>query len=75
MLDGLEREGIVVRERDPGDRRSVAIKLTPPGLRILRSEGRRLEAKRDALMAQLEPEEREQAARLLTRLAELMEEL
>lgn len=31
MCDGLEREGIVTRERDPADRRKVMVTLTPKG--------------------------------------------
>jgi DNA-binding MarR family transcriptional regulator len=42
---------------------------------VLRSERARVEAKREELFAQLDPEERAQTERLLLRLAELIEEL
>jgi DNA-binding MarR family transcriptional regulator len=74
-LDALEREGLVTRNTAPGDRRSVVVALTPEGRRMMLAERRRLDAKRRALFEQLEPEEREQAARLLARLAELVEEM
>jgi DNA-binding MarR family transcriptional regulator len=75
MLDGLERDGIVAREHSHSDRRCVVIALTAPGRRLLRSERARVEAKREALFAQLDAEERAQAERLLLRLAGLIEEL
>lgn len=34
-LDGLERQGFIVRERDPDDRRSVLATLTPLGAEVL----------------------------------------
>jgi DNA-binding MarR family transcriptional regulator len=51
------------------------VQLTPQGRRLLRSERARVEAKREALFAQLDPEERAQTERLLLRLADLIEEL
>jgi len=35
LLDGLERKGLVRRERSPQDRRSVRIRLLPEGRRLL----------------------------------------
>jgi MarR family transcriptional regulator, organic hydroperoxide resistance regulator len=75
MLDGLEREGVVSRESAAHDRRSVALRLTPAGRRLATEERARLQAKGEELFAALDPEDREQAARLLGRLADLMEEL
>jgi DNA-binding MarR family transcriptional regulator len=75
MLDGLERDGIVTREHSHADRRCVEVTLTTHGRRLLRSERARVEAKREQLFAQLDPEERAQAERLLLRLAEAIEEL
>ena len=34
MADSLEREGIVIRKRDPADRRKVMVTLTPKGKRL-----------------------------------------
>lgn len=33
-IDRLEQDGIVVRQRDPGDRRSVIVQLTPKGIEL-----------------------------------------
>ena len=33
-IDRLEQEGIVVRVRDPNDRRSVSVQLTPKGIEL-----------------------------------------
>ncbi len=75
LLDRLEAKGLCRRERSTDDRRSVSIRLTAKGKKILKAEQARHHAKRDALMNGLTPEERAQAERLLPRLAELMEEL
>jgi MarR family transcriptional regulator, organic hydroperoxide resistance regulator len=75
MLDGLERDGIVLREASEHDRRAVALRLTPAGARVARAERARLEAKRAALFEALEPKERAQAARLLDRLADVLEDV
>ncbi len=34
-LDGLERAGLVVRQRDPGDRRRIMVERTPAGDQVL----------------------------------------
>ena len=45
LVDGLERDGLIVRERGPDDRRSVVVRATPDGSRLLRrGRGRRVEA-------------------------------
>jgi DNA-binding MarR family transcriptional regulator len=75
MLDGLERDGIVSRSTATHDRRSVALRLTPAGRRLAAAEQARYHAKGEELFAALEPEEREQAARLLGHLADLIDEL
>jgi MarR family transcriptional regulator, organic hydroperoxide resistance regulator len=75
MLDGLEHDGIVRRAPSEHDRRSVQLHLTDAGRPVVADERARLEGKRAALFGALEPEERAHAARLLGRLAELMEEV
>ena len=44
LVDGLEAEGLVVREVDPEDRRVFRIALTPEGLRRCTEEWSRYEA-------------------------------
>jgi DNA-binding MarR family transcriptional regulator len=67
LLDGLEERGLVVRQRDPQDRRRHAVVLTEKGERaahhfdILRT---RAEAR---ALGALEPDERQQLADLLNR--------
>src|SRR3954453_13071023 len=74
MLDGLERDGYVTRATDPKDRRCVVVDLTGDGRRALELTGQALTANRRRISASLSPEDRAQAARLLRRLAAIVEE-
>jgi len=50
LVDGLERDGLVVRERDPDDGRSVLVRATAEGSRVLRrGRGRRVDALAEGL--------------------------
>jgi DNA-binding MarR family transcriptional regulator len=75
MLDGLEQGGIVKREPVPDDRRRTAVRPTVKGRRALVVARKRADAAREQIYAQLSPEERAQAERLLSRLAEAVEQL
>jgi MarR family transcriptional regulator, lower aerobic nicotinate degradation pathway regulator len=75
MVDGLVRAGFVARGAAPHDRRVVLISLTPAGRRALAAKRERVAAARRRIHAQLSPAEREQAAALLHRLAEIVEDL
>jgi len=75
MLDGLERAGIVRRNPSSEDRRVVTVQLTSKGRRVLARKRKWVEERRRALYDSLTPVEREQAERLLHRLAGLMDEL
>jgi MarR family transcriptional regulator, organic hydroperoxide resistance regulator len=75
MLDGLERAGIVRRTPSTEDRRVVIVQLTAKGGRLLERKRKRVEERRRALYDSLSPTERDQAERLLHRLAVLMDEL
>jgi MarR family transcriptional regulator, organic hydroperoxide resistance regulator len=75
MIDGLARAGVVDRVQDPDDRRAVLVSLTDEGRRALQQKRRTLNALRRRIAAGLSPEEQAQAAPLLRRLAELMDEL
>ena len=75
MLDGLEQCGIVKREPVPDDRRRTAVRPTAKGRRALAETRERVDAAREQIYAQLSPDERAQAERLLPRLAEAIEQL
>src|SRR5690606_17918219 len=75
MLDGLEQEGIVKREPAPDDRRRIAVRPTAKGRRALAETGDRVRAARERIYAELTPDERAQAERLLRRLADAVEQL
>jgi DNA-binding MarR family transcriptional regulator len=75
MLDGLERRGVVVRERDAGDRRVVVIALTEEGRRLVldkRAEFRGLWAER---MGDLGEDELRAGLEVLGRLHHFLEEV
>jgi DNA-binding MarR family transcriptional regulator len=74
MLDGLERDGLVTRTPDARDRRCVAVGLTDDGRRALAATAALLQQARGRISASLSPGDREQAARLLRRLAAVVEE-
>jgi DNA-binding MarR family transcriptional regulator len=75
LVDGLERAGVVMRERSILDRRSVLVSLTPAGRERLQAKHRELAARRQMLYESLEPDERAVSERLLRHLAEVMDHL
>ena len=74
MLDCLARDGYVARRHSETDRRSVLVSLTPTGRTALEAAHEQVSAWRRRVFERLEPEEREQAAALLTRLTAVLEE-
>jgi DNA-binding MarR family transcriptional regulator len=75
MVDSLEREGIVARSPAQGDRRATAVVLTEAGRGLYRRKRAEMQAKRNEIFGSLSESEREQAAHLLGRMAELIDEL
>jgi DNA-binding MarR family transcriptional regulator len=75
LVDGLERAGLLCRERSAADRRTVHVSLTKSGREQLRRRRQQLANRRRRLYERLEPGEREQSERLLRHLAELVREL
>ena len=73
-LDALEREGLVRRLRDPGDRRSVLVELTEKGRRK-HEQTLGIQAKKEALLAEaLTAREKEQLNALLRRVLVTLED-
>jgi DNA-binding MarR family transcriptional regulator len=75
MLAGLEREDIVERRACASDRRIVHVVLTADGAARVEDRRERIQARRAQLYDSLTPGEREQAARLLERLAAAIEDM
>jgi MarR family transcriptional regulator, organic hydroperoxide resistance regulator len=75
MLDALEREEMVRRKPSVEDRRRISVEMTAAGKRAMATGRRRLDAARERIYEELLPAEREQAARLLTRLADALEQI
>jgi DNA-binding MarR family transcriptional regulator len=74
MLDALERDGLVSRAPDEHDRRCVTVSLTAEGQRALARKVQEVAEARERIAASLDPAERAQAAALLDRLAQVIEE-
>jgi DNA-binding MarR family transcriptional regulator len=60
LLNPLEADGLVTRERDPDDRRRHLVKLTRAGEKLLVSASRAQKEVEDALFATLDDDQREQ---------------
>jgi DNA-binding MarR family transcriptional regulator len=73
MLDCLARDGLVERRHSDTDRRAVLVSLTDEGAELVETAHARAEEWRSRVFESLEPAEREQAARLLSRLADVLE--
>jgi DNA-binding MarR family transcriptional regulator len=71
-LDGLERDGLVVRRPSETDRRSVLVELTDEGRAQVEAARKVARASRVELYRRLEAGEREEAERILRRLAEII---
>ena len=70
LLDELEEAGLVVRRRDPADRRRHVVEMTAAGRRVL-ERLRKLSARlEDEFLSSLGPRERQQLHVLLRSLAE-----
>ena len=74
MLDCLARDGYVDRRHSESDRRSVLISLTPAGRVAVEGAHEQVSAWRRRVFESLEPAEREQAAALLNRLSQVLED-
>jgi MarR family transcriptional regulator, lower aerobic nicotinate degradation pathway regulator len=68
VIDSLEQQGLVTRERDPDDRRRYAVRLTPAGRGELEVTERRSRQWQEEFLAPLAEPERATLRKLLTRL-------
>ena len=65
LLNPLESDGYVSRDRDPADRRRHTVSLTPAGAELLVAAGGAQRAVEDDLFAALDPQQRAQLRALL----------
>jgi DNA-binding MarR family transcriptional regulator len=75
MLDELERDGIVRRERSEGDRRRVLVTLTDEGRTVLSRRRRRWLKRWEAAMEEVPERDLEAAAEVMRRIGGLLDEL
>ena len=68
VVDALERKGYVTRAPHPGDRRALQLKVTPAGRRLVERIRASLVEDAKAVLADLSPPFRREAARFLERL-------
>jgi DNA-binding MarR family transcriptional regulator len=68
-LNALEDRGLTRRERDPADRRSTAVALTPEGKRLVEAAVADHVENERRLLGELASKDRAELARLLERLA------
>lgn len=68
LVDRLEREGLVQRVDDPGDRRSVRAVLTPAGTQAAIDGEAQIEAVREYYRARFTEDERVELGRLLEKI-------
>ena len=65
LLNDLERDGLVVRQRDPDDRRRHLVELTETGFEVLREAEMAMAEIEDSLLAALDEDQRQQFRVLL----------
>ncbi|TDO54841.1 winged helix DNA-binding protein [Kribbella sp. VKM Ac-2527] len=69
LLDELERDGLIVREPDPADRRNRRVQLTPTGRARHAAAQAGIRAMEDDLLSELTAAERRSLISILGRLA------
>lgn len=68
LIDVLEQQGVVVRRRNPADRRSYALSLTPRGRTVQKRASRAFDGAADEFFGPLKAAEREALADMLRRM-------
>lgn len=74
LVDGLEGEGLLVREPHPHDRRITMIRLTPEGLLVCKESALANHAAVNAIYESLSAADRQHLARILKKLTEAIHE-
>ena len=74
LIDELEQQGVVVRRRNPADRRSYALSLTPRGRTVQKRAAHAFDAAADEFLDALEPAERQALVEMLRRLISTADE-
>jgi DNA-binding MarR family transcriptional regulator len=72
LVDGLEQEGLVVREPHPHDRRISMIRLTPQGMLVCKESAMANHAAITSLYEHLTAKEREQLGQILQKLLDAL---
>lgn len=70
IVDGLEREGMIVRTPDPTDRRAILLELTPKGQECVAGVHAIQHSIAERFFAPLNAEERAELLRLLVKIWE-----
>ena len=68
LIDQLEQQGAVVRRRNPADRRSYALSLTPRGRTVQKRASRLFDGAADEFFSPLKAAEREALTDMLRRM-------
>ncbi len=68
LIDQLEQQGVVVRRRNPADRRSYALSLTPRGRTVQKRAARAFDAAADEFFGPLRPAEQQALTDMLQRI-------
>lgn len=68
LIDELERKGAVIRRRNPADRRSYALSLTPRGRTVQKRASQVFDGVADEFLGPLKPAERDALADMLRRM-------
>lgn len=74
LVDGLEAEGLVVRESHPIDRRASMIRLTPAGILVSKESMHANHALVTELFERLTAADRQHLARILQKLIDVLNE-
>lgn len=68
LIDDLEAKGVVVRQRNPTDRRAYLIQLTPKGRTVQKRASKEFDAAADEFFSPLKPGERRVLGEMMRRL-------